>query len=307
MSEIHPTVTAVVATHNRPELLRGVLRAVFAQNYPGDLDVIVVYDQAEPEAGLADEFPGEALEIITNTRTPGLAGARNTGVLHAGGDFIAFCDDDDDWFPEKLTAQFALRNGDAGIGVVATGVVVTYDGDEHPRVPDRDRLTKHDLLQSRVFAAHPSSVVVHRQTMIDEIGLVDEAIPGSYGEDYEWILRAAAVTEIAVVTRPLVLVRWHAGGSFFSDRWLLMVDGIDYILEREPEFASHPRGLAYMYGRQAFALAAADRPGEARRKAWNALKASWRERRAYLALAVSWRLISADRLMQMAHRRGRGI
>ena len=66
---------------------------------------------------------------------------------------------------------------------------------------------------------------------IDEIGLVDEEIPGSYGEDYEWILRAAAVTEIAVVTRPLVRVRWHAGGSFFSDRWLLMVDGIDYILE----------------------------------------------------------------------------
>ncbi len=307
MSEVYPPVTAVIATHDRPELLRGVLRAVFAQNYPGELDVVVVYDQAEPDHGLADEFPEKALEVITNTRTPGLAGARNTGVLHAKGEFIAFCDDDDDWLPDKLTSQFALRNGDPAIGVVATGVVVTYDGDEHPRVPDRDRLTKLDLLQSRVFAAHPSSVVVHRQTMIEHIGLVDEEIPGSYGEDYEWILRAAAVTEIAVVTRPLVLVRWHAGGSFFSDRWLLMVEGIDYILEREPEFSGHPKGLAYMYGRQAFALAAAGRGRQARRKAIDAMKANWRERRAYLALAVSWRLVSADRLMRMAHRRGRGI
>jgi len=142
--------------------------------------------------------------------------------------------------------------------------------------------------------------------MIDDIGLVDEEIPGSYGEDYEWILRAVDVTEIAVVTRPLVLVRWHRG-SFFADRWRTIDAAIDYMLEREPAFYDHPDGLAYMYGRQAFALAAAGDGADARRKAVKTIRTNWKERRAYLALAVSFHLVSADRLMGWAHSRGKGI
>ena len=57
--------------------------------------------------------------------------------------------------------------------------------------PTADRLNFEDLLKSRVFAAHPSTVLVRRKAMLERIGLVDEEIPGSYGEDYEWLLRAA--------------------------------------------------------------------------------------------------------------------
>ena len=301
-----PSVTAVIATRDRPELLRKALHAVFAQDYAGTIDAVVVYDQSPPDPQLAVEFGGHPLTIIENTHTPGLAGARNSGVEAATGDWIALCDDDDEWMTDKLRAQFELRDGDEGIGVMATGIVVVYEGKEFPRVPTVERLTKQDLLESRVFAAHPSSVVVHRTTMSNDIGLVDEGIPGSYGEDYEWILRAADVTEIAVVTRPLVLVRWHRG-SFFADRWRTMDAAIDYMLDREPGFYDHPDGLAYMYGRQAFALAAAGDGADARRKAFKAIRTNWKERRAYLALAVSFHLVSADRLMGWAHSRGRGI
>ena len=77
----YPSVSVVVATRDRPELLRATLRAVLTQDYPGDVDVIVVYDHSEPEAGLLDDFPGSPIDVITNMRTPGLAGARNSGVL----------------------------------------------------------------------------------------------------------------------------------------------------------------------------------------------------------------------------------
>ena len=301
-----PSVTAVIATRDRPELLRKALHAVFAQDYAGPIDAVVVYDQSPPDPQLSIDFADHPLTVIENTHTPGLAGARNSGVEAASGDWIALCDDDDEWMTDKLKAQFALRGGDEGVGVMATGILVVYGDKEFLRVPTVERLTKNDLLESRVFAAHPSSVVVHRTTMIDDIGLVDEEIPGSYGEDYEWILRAADVTEIAVVTRPLVLVRWHRG-SFFADRWRTIDAAIDYMLEREPAFYDHPDGLAYMYGRQAFALAAAGDGSDARRKAVKTIQTNWKERRAYLALAVSFHLVSADRLMGWAHSRGKGI
>ena len=53
-----------------------------------------------------------------------------------------------------------------------------------------------DLLKSRVFAADPSTVLVRRRAMLERIGLVDEQTPGSYGEDHEWLLRAAIMGSV---------------------------------------------------------------------------------------------------------------
>jgi glycosyltransferase involved in cell wall biosynthesis len=296
----------VVATRNRPQLLRSALRAVFAQEYPGEVDVVVVYDQSEPDPTLLDDFPGSDLKIIPNTRTPGLAGARNSGIAAAAGDWIAFCDDDDDWMPDKLRSQFALLDAHPRAGVLATGVLVDYDGELLPRVPDRSTLTLRSLLETRVMDAHPSSIVVRRSALVEDIGLVDEEIPGSYGEDYEWILRAARVTEIAVVTQPLVRVRWHTA-SFFADRWRTIVDAIDYLMDKVPEFEQVPRGRARLLGRQAFALAALGERRAALGKAWQAFRSNWRERRVYVALLMAAGLVSPSRVIAWAHRRGRGI
>ena len=69
-----------------------------------------MYDQSEPDLSLEVGRSAPRVRVITNTRTPGLAGARNTGILDATGDLVAFCDDDDEWLPGKLAAQVeALR------------------------------------------------------------------------------------------------------------------------------------------------------------------------------------------------------
>ena len=213
------------------------LDGVFAQE--DDLEVVLVFDRSEPDLALIDEYRGRRLLLIRNDRTPGLAGARNAGVLAASQPWIAFCDDDDTWLPGKLAKQFVRLEELPEADVCLGGVVVHYEGRTFDRIPDTDRLDFDDLLQSRVFAAHPSTVLVRRQAMLDRIGLVDEEIPGSYGEDYEWLLRAARLAPVAIVPEALVLVRWHTA-SYFVDRWQLIIDSIDYLLERYPEFESSP-------------------------------------------------------------------
>jgi glycosyltransferase involved in cell wall biosynthesis len=89
-----PSVGVVVPTHDRPGPLRTALAGVLAQDYPGELRVVVVHDRAEPDFRLAD---GDKVRVTANTRTPGLAGARNTGILMLDTDLVAFCDDDDEW------------------------------------------------------------------------------------------------------------------------------------------------------------------------------------------------------------------
>jgi hypothetical protein len=142
--------------------------------------------------------------------------------------------------------------------------------------------------------------------MLDRIGLVDETIPGGYGEDYEWLLRASAAGPIACVPEPLVRVNWHTA-SFFSDRWQTIIDALVYLLDRYPAFEQHPAGLARIEGQIAFAQAGVGDSRAARSWARRALGHSRTEKRAYVALACSTPLLGNDTVMRLAHKAGRGI
>jgi hypothetical protein len=72
-------------------------------------------------------------------------------------------------------------------------------------------------------------------------------------------------------------------------------------------FHEDPQALGRLYGRRAFALAALGRSREGLRAAARTIRVAPKEKRAYLAALVSLRLISAERLMRVAHRRGHGI
>ncbi len=300
-----PNVDVVIATHNRPELLDIALKAVLNQSYSGKITCYLVFDQSEPDLSLAQRSSAREVVVTTNDhRSPGLAGARNTGILAGHGDYVAFCDDDDEWLPEKVALQVQALL-ETGRPTSVTGIVVLYSEHESVRIPSQTSMTLSELVRNRVMEAHPSSVMVRRQVLMDEIGLVDEQIPGSYGEDFDWILRAAQAGDFAVVEKALVRVRW--GQSLFSSRWKTIVEAIDYIIAKHPVFLSSRQGLGRLYGRQAFALAALGQRREALRKAGAAWKHNPREKRAYLSAAVALRLVSASWAMNQAHKRGRGI
>jgi glycosyltransferase involved in cell wall biosynthesis len=299
-----PPVDVVVATHHRPDLLRAALQSILDQTYPGSITCLVVFDRSEPDHSLERDDRHRRVRVVSNHRTPGLAGARNTGILAGEGELVAFCDDDDEWLPDKLVRQVDALGG-ARADTVVTGITVLYADHEVSRVPTAASVRLGQLVRRRVMEAHPSTVLVRRSALTERIGLVDEDIPGSYGEDYDWILRAAEAGNLAVVEAPLVKVRW--GQSLFSQRWQTIHDALGYLVDKHPAFRQDPRALARITGQQAFALAALGRRRDAARAAARTLRSSPRERRAYLALAVASGVVSAPRVLDLAHRRGRGI
>ena len=300
------SVSVIVATRERPELLSRAIASILDQRYDGPIEVLVVFDQSEPDRSLEQSGERRAVRVLTNTRTPGLPGARNTGALASQRDILAFCDDDDLWSPGKLEAQVALLDTHPSMEVVTCGLFIDAKGRITIRVLPSDRVTFRDLLRSRVMEAHPSTYVVRRKAMLDGIGLVDEKIPGGYGEDYDWLLRAARRHDIGAVRLPLTKIYWHRS-SFFAERWQTIIDALDYLLAKYPEFAEEPVGLARILGQQAFALAAMHRPAEARAKAREALRLNPGERRAYLAYLTSNRLLRSDRTLRVLQAAGRGV
>ena len=301
-----PSVSVVVPTRDRPELLRRAVQSILDQRYPGEVECVVVFDQSEPAEVAVTAGERRRVRTVRNDRTPGLAGARNAGVLAASGTLVAFCDDDDDWLPDKLRLQAEALRAHPGAPLVACGVQVVYDDRVIERLPSVAPVTLAQLLRDRVMEVNPCTILVERAAMLGAIGLVDEAIPGSYAEDYEWLLRAARVAPVLTVPAALVRIHWDRP-SFFADRWRTIVAGLGYLLDKHPELAQEPRGLARVQGQIAFAHAAAGERRQAVRWAGRALRRNWRERRAYVALAVSLRLLGAGTVLRLAHRRGRGI
>jgi glycosyltransferase involved in cell wall biosynthesis len=301
-----PVVSVVVATRDRKELLRKTLASIAQQDYPGLVEVLVVHDQSQLDDELVVSGGNRPVRVLSNTRTPGLAGARNTGVLASTADIVAFCDDDDTWLPTKLTAQVRkLLDDGADVGV--SGIVVEYGDHETTRVPQAGDLTLDVLSRRRVTEAHPSTVIVRREAMTGEIGLVDEEIPGSYGEDYDWILRAAGHGRISVLEEATVRVLWSPGHSYYMGRWAMIIEAIDYLLAKHPVLTRNRRGLAWHHGRRAFGHAAMGHRREALRWAARTVRLSPREQRAYLAVLVACGVVSANRVQRLAHQRGKGI
>jgi glycosyltransferase involved in cell wall biosynthesis len=301
-----PTVSVVVPTRDRPQPLRRAVAAILGQTYKGPIECLVVFDQSEPDLPWPELPTGRELRLLRNQRTPGLAGARNSGILAATGELVAFCDDDDEWLPEKLARQVARLVATPGSAVSTTGILVRYQDRTTTRLAPTILVTHRQLLRSRLTELHPSTVLVRRDQLLGRIGLVDEEIPGSYAEDYEWLLRASRHAPVLAVPEPLAIIHWHQS-SFFADRWRTIISALTYLVDKHRDLQSEPSGLARIYGQIAFAHAALGERGPARRWARRTLSLNRRERRAYLALAISLGLVSAKHVVRLAHVAGKGI
>lgn len=301
-----PKVSVIIPTHNRPKMMRDAVESVVQQRYEGDVEVIVVFDKAEPDMSLPLEYAEADVRVIPNTRTPGLAGARNSGILVATGSVIAFCDDDDKWLPGKLSTQVdtLLLNPDAEF--VTTAMVVNLDGHLKPRTAGTDRVEFLRLLRSRMAMLHSSSFMMKRDALIDGIGLVDETIPRSMAEDWDLLLRAARRQPIVHIDQPLVDIRWGAT-SYFAEKWAIQVEAQCWLLEHYPEMLNDSIAAGLSYGKLAFAEAAQGHRRKALRYAWQAFRSNWREPRSYIACGVATGLFRATFVLRQLNRLGHGI
>ncbi len=324
---------------DRPAQLRAAVEAALTQDYTGQVSVVVVVDgghlhtvaddlhpvvgggvrrSAEGARSAMDGggphsagddgvrrpvggggAPRPAVRVLPNRFTPGLPGARNTGIAACDTDLIAFCDDDDLWLPGKLAAQTRLL-ADGGAEFASCGIEIEYGGRRVPRPAGTDRVTAADLVRSRMVMVHSSTFLFRRGTL-----WVDESAPRGQNEDWDLALRAAKRHPIANADEPLVRVRW--GASHYVARWADRIAGLEWMLARHPELAVDPRGAARIYGQLAFGHAALGNRRGAARWAVRTLAARFGEPRAPIALAVAAGLIPAATVLALLHHRGRGI
>jgi GT2 family glycosyltransferase len=113
MSE--PAVTVVVPTYDRPRQLQACLDALALQTLSEPWEVVVVDDGSpRPLAGLAELFAGRLALRVVRQANCGPAEARNRGVAEAGGEYVAFTDDDCRPEPAWLETLLVAARGRPG-------------------------------------------------------------------------------------------------------------------------------------------------------------------------------------------------
>ncbi|MEB3311934.1 MAG: glycosyltransferase family 2 protein [Snowella sp.] len=109
-------ISVIVPVYNVEAYIQETIRSVLAQTYP-HFELIIV-DDGSPDRSieLCQQFTDERIRII-HQKNRGLAGARNTGIRHAKGEYLAFLDSDDLWLPEKLEKHFQHLENSPEVGL----------------------------------------------------------------------------------------------------------------------------------------------------------------------------------------------
>lgn len=302
-----PLVDVVIPTRGRPELVREAVQSVVDQDYAGDVRITVVHDHEDPQTSLTTHArPNRSISLVSNTHTEGLAGARNTGLDHTFADFIASCDDDDTWDPDKLRRQMSRMLAEPELMVLGAGIrllmspghVVDWPGDS-------PTITRQQLLRSRRKELHSSTLLVRRE-VFERIGQYDEKLPSSYAEDYDLLLRAVEVGQVGVVNVPLASIRQY-NVSWFRERGEVVAEALEYLLAKHPQISESRAGHARVLGQIAFARSTL---GDRQAAMANARRAFSRwplAPHAALALAHAASGVDPQLLLRLVRKAGRGI
>jgi glycosyltransferase involved in cell wall biosynthesis len=222
-----PRATVVVPACNVAATLPETLDALAAQTLR-DFEIVVVDDgstddTAEVAAAFARRDP--RLRVVRQANR-GLAGARNSGIAAAQGDYIGFCDADDLWEPGKLAAHVAHLDRAPEVGISYSGAMLIDAAGRPLGVRQRPRL--RNVTPAHVFRRNPignGSAPVVRRVAFDEIAWrprgesrrdwwFDETFRQS--EDIEAWLRFALLTDWDIEGVPGLLLRYRIVGGGLS-------------------------------------------------------------------------------------------
>ena len=115
------SVSVVIPTYNRPDMLREAIQSVLNQTRPASEIIVVDNGSFEETVSVIRQFGDKVVYERSTARGP--SPSRNRGVAVAGSRYVAFLDDDDLWHPEKLAIQMDFFDRNPDFGMVSSQVI----------------------------------------------------------------------------------------------------------------------------------------------------------------------------------------
>jgi len=191
-------VSVIIPTYNRARLLERAVNSVLQQTFR-DFELIVVDDASQDNTGQSKFLKDHAGKLLYYClpSNRGVSAARNFGVQKSRGEWIAFLDSDDEWFPKKLEKHLAWHSEHPGYRISQTQEIWVRKGVRvNPPKTHKKILGfqfKENLKRCMIT---PSSVMIEKK-LLDETGGFNEDFPGC--EDYDLWLRITCRYPVGLV------------------------------------------------------------------------------------------------------------
>jgi len=204
-----PTVSVVMPVYNVRPYIEEAISSVLGQTFE-DFELLIIDDESPDDSikFVESRFSDARIKIIPQ-KNRGLAGARNTGIRNAVGNFIAFLDSDDFWQTNKLEKHVKLMESSADIGVSFSASMFVNEGSE-PINQIQSPYIKRDYTARNVFCRNPignGSAPVIRKGVLEQIAFKGQNKHGEYVDYWQYFDESLKQSEdidcwsrIAVIT-----------------------------------------------------------------------------------------------------------
>jgi len=220
------SVSVIIPLYNKALYIGRAIRSVLRQTFQ-DFEIIVVDDgSTDGGAATAQSFEDERIRVITQTNR-GSSAARNTGILAARSDLVAFLDADDTWNKDFLQTVLDLHEAYPQAVMFATAYLKDFSGKKRtPRLKGMPPGTWHGIIPEyfrTVLWDLPviSSAVMIKRCAFDTTGFFKEG--AVLGEDQDMWCRIALRFPVAYSTRPCAVYYMNTVKSICYDRSLVQI------------------------------------------------------------------------------------
>jgi glycosyltransferase involved in cell wall biosynthesis len=242
-----PKVSVIVPVYRVERYIAETIRSVLNQTYT-DFELLIIDDESPDRSiEICQGFTDPRLKII-HQKNRGLAGARNTGIRQAQGNYLAFLDSDDLWLPQKLEKHIAHLEQHPTVGVSFSRSAFIDEAGQPLGIYQMPKLT--EITPGYLFCRNPvsnGSCVVIRREVFEGIKFQENlygTIEDFYfddrfrqSEDIECWLRIALQTnwQIEGIPEALTLYRVNSGG--LSANLIKQYESWEKIIENTQQYA----------------------------------------------------------------------
>ncbi|MES2072222.1 MAG: glycosyltransferase family A protein [Pseudomonadota bacterium] len=220
-------ISVIIPAYNAAQTILRAIESVRIQDMDS-IEIIVVDDGSsdgtfEFVSGLVR--PGESFHVLKMPENKGVSAARNMGIRHAKGKFLAFLDADDIWLPGKLKQQIAAITQDPRITLVSCNSKLISESGEHlkeghiNRPPVEGEEAWKTLL---IYNFLPTPTVMTYRHLVTEIGGFDETL--AVGEDLDLWIRLAMLGKVRVLKD--ILINYYDSADSLMKRHIWQTQAI---------------------------------------------------------------------------------
>ncbi len=210
MTAHSPLVSIILPTYNRERVLQKAVESILLQTFQ-NFELIIVDDGStdNTEKMIRQTFEDGRIKFHRYLPNQGATHARNVGINHAVGQFIAFQDSDDVWTPDKLMKQVTvIQSAPDDIGAVYTAYYRDENGKMTYMPAEKTGRSIASKAVSRLFYLFVATpTVLLKKECLENVGSFDESLPRL--QEWELWIRLSEHCGFQYIDEPLVVSRYQ--------------------------------------------------------------------------------------------------